>query len=244
MKLKLIFLLTVFIISIFTYSNVQAQTASPSSDLEQKIKTLQEEIASKAASLKDQISKQLTNKAYIGKISQITGSQINVQTFKDIKNINTNNFTIYTSEITVKKEPLALDGLTSGDYIAALGDTDANGLLSAKKITLLDPTDFTPRQAIMGELVFKNSNSMEIKASDLKLKKILLDQNSNFQISDNSVNERDINLNSLVLVVAFSTLDQPDVLTARTVYEIPGGHLDTNKTQPSQKGSSSSASGE
>ena len=115
-------------------TTVFAADSTPSADVQSKLKALQNEIASKAAKLKNEISKKLQNKAYIGVVKSKSSNTLTLATRSGTKVVNTNQDTIY--------EPVKKGGIKEEDNIAALGDIDETEVLTARKIVILPATTY------------------------------------------------------------------------------------------------------
>ena len=90
-------------------TTVFAADSTPSADVQSKLKALQNEIASKAAKLKNEISKKLQNKAYIGVVKSKSSNTLTLATRSGTKVVNTNQDTIY--------EPVKKGGIKEEDNV-------------------------------------------------------------------------------------------------------------------------------
>lgn len=114
-----------------------AADSTPSASVKSKLEQLKLEIASKAAKLKSEINQKLQNKAYIGIIKSKSNTILTLATRSDTKIVNITQDTVYEpSSLNTKK-----GALKEEDTIAALGDVDETGVLTARKIVKLPITN-------------------------------------------------------------------------------------------------------
>lgn len=141
----------------FTLNVVPASALEPvkpatySADLKLKIKALQEEIASKAAKLKNEISRRMQNRAYIGVVKSKSDTSLTIATAEKTRLVSINEYTQYSSNIKSKTKFNAKT-LAVEDYVAVLGDVDDNEVLTAKKIIKMVPPQNQDRQIILGQV--------------------------------------------------------------------------------------------
>lgn len=131
--MKIIFpLIALLIILTPAAPSAYAVESTPSASLQQKLLELKKEIASKAAKIKEELSKKLQNKAIPGEILSIDDKKIIIQT-------KSSQVTVLTSEDTIfQKNNIKIDlkSLKSKDYIVAQGELDDKSNLIAKKIII------------------------------------------------------------------------------------------------------------
>ncbi len=141
-------------------STPSVQISSPSAEIKEKLQVLKDEIASKASQLKAEVSRKLQNKAYVGFVKLKSDDSITLALKEGTKIINVTTFTLYTIP-TIKKA--SLKNLEADDYIAALGDVDDNGILTAKKIVLTAPPQEEEKQILFGTIISKEGQVINIK---------------------------------------------------------------------------------
>ena len=183
---------------------VFAQTAyatesTPSADIKAKLVEFQKEAASKAAQLKDLISKKLQNKAYIGRIKSKSDSSLTLATESDPKVISINEDTI--QKVTFAEE----------DYIAALGDIDETGVLTARKIILLPPTDLPPKTYLWGQVISISDKLITLRDKAFKNSAVKLPDLPKVKIND--------------YVILTGNLDRNNIFNAGFVYVMPQGAI-------------------
>lgn len=150
-------LILVLLFTLYT-STALAVDSTPSADIKAKLEDLKKEIASKAAVFKQQINQKLKDKAYIGKIKTKSPTALTLATKNGPKIVNVNQ-----DSILPKKK------LAEEDYLAALGDVDEVGVLTAKKIILLPMSnDQNPKTYLWGQVVAISDKLVTIKDRNLK----------------------------------------------------------------------------
>lgn len=158
------------------------EPSTPSADIKLKLKALQEEIASKAVKLKQEISQKMQNKAYVGFLKNNSDSSLTLATRSGLKIITITEDTIYSKTTNKGKAPkVTLASLSPDNYLVALGDIDEAGVLTAKKIVLLTPPD-TQKHIVLGQVTALGSQSFVIKDKDDESTKILVDEDTDYQL--------------------------------------------------------------
>jgi hypothetical protein len=167
LKIQKLFPLTLLLLFTFYLSLSPASTravdSTQSADFKTKLKSLQEEIASKAAQLKQEISQKLQNKAYPGFIKSKSDNSLTVTTKSGTKIVNVNEFTEYTALLAnSRQQKFSQKTLEVDDYLVALGDIDDNGVMTAKKIIRLEVLKPLKKEIIFGQVISINSDSKAI----------------------------------------------------------------------------------
>ncbi len=221
--LRFTIFLTILILFInhqsFIINQVSAAESSPSADIKSKLEQLKEQIASRAAQIKQEISTQLQNKAYVGSVKTISENSLTLASLTGPKIVNINQDTVYENETS--KAKYAFKNVEAEDYVAALGDVDETGVLTAKKIILM-PKDTTQKRIIWGQITTLGNN-LVIKAKDSKNTKILLQDETSFQKGNEEITIDDVKLNDFVIIV--NSENTQGVLTANFIYVIPRGGI-------------------
>lgn len=119
---------------------ILAAESTPSGDFGEKLKQLKEDIASKAAVLKKEITQRLENKAFVGVVKTKSDSSITLATKTGTKIVSINQDTQYQDR-NKKAKTFSLKILKEEDRIAALGEVDDTGVLIARKVVLLPTTN-------------------------------------------------------------------------------------------------------
>ncbi|MFH0936974.1 MAG: hypothetical protein V1808_01630 [Candidatus Daviesbacteria bacterium] len=195
------------------------QSASPSSSLQTKLKALQEEIASKAAKFKAEVTKKLQNKAFVGIVKSKSETSLTIATTSDSKIINLNEYTQYSLFPASSKKKFTFKNLLEEDNIAALGDVDDNGVLTAKKIVKLTPLEEV-KKIIMGEVVALGDQIITLKQKSGENIGLLVDNKTDFQSKQESdLTLSDVKLNSSLIAVGINPKN--GVIRAKFIYLLP-----------------------
>ncbi len=202
---------------------IYAANSTPSADIQSKLNSLKTGIASKAAQLKTEVNKKLQNKAYVGIVKTKSATSLTLATKSSSKLITINQDTLYDGKIKSVKEE---------DYIAALGDVDESGVLTAKKIVILpQPKAGQPlaeKTIIWGQVISLSDNLATIK-----------DRNSKtFSVSLRNI-PATIKINDFVIMTALSGKDGQ--LEAKFVHLIPQGFAIKSKIKVATESASPSA---
>lgn len=181
---------------------VLAADSTPSADIKAKLEELKKEIASKAAKLKQEVNRKLQNKAYVGKVKSKTTTSLTLATRTGPKIVSLNQDTI-----SPKK-------LAEEDDIAALGDIDDNGVLTAKKIVLLPTTNLPPKTQFWGQIIAISDGLITIKGRDAK--------NVAVSVAQAEV-KGDLKINNFIILTG--TFNKNDIFEASFIYVIPQGGI-------------------
>ncbi|MDD2823368.1 MAG: hypothetical protein PHQ59_04805 [Candidatus Daviesbacteria bacterium] len=205
----------------------KAADSSPSASIQSKLKALQEEIASRAANIKNEVSKKLFNRAYVGTVKNKDTNSITVTLKSNSGNINTNEFTEYVIKSKTLIGSSGLKNITTSDSIAALGDIDDKGVLTAKRIIKLTKPN-NPKKVIYGKLTSVATSSATLKDFQDNQFSITFDKNTDYQVEKSKGIFNDIKVNTLIIAVTEQTT--PDTLLTKFVYILPGGLKIKNST--------------
>ncbi len=147
-----------------------ASDATGSADIQTQLKTLEQEIASKAAKIKQQISNKTQNKVFIGTVQSLTNNSITISATGSAKMVSFNQDTDWESDNPKIKTTSvnSIKDIKPQQRIAALGDIDDTGVLNARRVTVLAP-ETTPKVIIWGQVSSITGNSSQIKDKDGKV---------------------------------------------------------------------------
>lgn len=219
-KFYMLVLISLFIVhSLLLIPSAYALDSSKSAEVKSKLEQLKADIASRAAELKQEISTKLQNKSYIGSVKTISPNSLTLASLTGPKIVNINQDTIYENETSKLK--YSFKNVEEEDYVAALGDVDETGVLTARKIILM-PKQTTKKNVLWGQITTLGNNLM-IKTKDSKNVKILLQDETTFQKGAEEILIDNVKLNDFVVVV--SDENTQGVLTANFVYVIPQGGI-------------------
>lgn len=194
-------------------STTFAADSTPSADIKAKLDELKREIASKAAKLKQEINKKLLNKAYVGKVKTISTTTFSLGTGTGPKIVTINQDTIFESNVKLKQK-FSRKILAEENYIAALGDIDEGGVLTAKKVILLPSAGWRTKTYLWGQLISRSDSLATVKNKDLKNIAVSL---SLADIKD------DLKINEFIIMTG--QFNKNEIFEAEFVYVIPQGGI-------------------
>lgn len=205
-----------------------ANDASSSSDLQQKISQIQQEIASKAAQITNQVTQKIDNKVYAGVVLASDDTSITVSASPDEQEtITTDQYTDFEYGKGLKHS------IGKGDYVVGLGDVDDKGNLVAKKVIKQDPPD----NLVVSWGRVKSSSSSAIIVEDQNRRDFAIRPNisTSFQFGNDQGSIKDVEVNRSVIFSGFENKDKS--IQARFIYVFKQGFVDLFK----QKSPSSSS---
>ena len=232
--------MTIILLLILFYAlPVSAQESSDSASLMQKLTALKEDIASKAAEIKNEVNKKVQNKAIIGSIILIDDTEMTIQTLNSTKTIKYDEF---TEIIGAKGKEIKVETLEVDDRIAALGDVDDKNNLIAQRLVYLDNFASNSAQLIYGQIQKSAANTITIQARDGQTKNLTTNAQTNFFLGNNEASILDAKVEQSLLTRA--TLQKDGSLKARFIYFIPstGFNKPIDKSTPPTKSALPSAS--
>ena len=159
----MLFLIFVFLYpSPFTLYPAFATNSTPSADIKFKLEELKREIASRAAKIKEELSKKLQNKAIPGEVLSIDDKKITIQTRLGQTIVLTNEDTIFQKN----NSKIDLKSIKPKDYIVSLGELDDKNNLIAKKIVVIQKKDPSSKIISWAEVRSINGSVIKIKLPD------------------------------------------------------------------------------
>lgn len=210
---KLIILAILFLIlhpSPFTIHPALAADSTPSADIKIKLEELKKEIASKAAKLKQEVNRKLKDKAYVGLVKAISETSLTLAAESGPKIVSINQDTVFESKIK-SKQKFSQKSLSEENYVAALGDIDETGVLTAKKIILLPTPNSQLKTYLWGQTISISDKLITLKSRDFK------------NVAASLPAESKVSLNDFVILTG--TKDKNDIFKARFVYVLPQGGI-------------------
>lgn len=199
------------------YAADSTSSSGLSDDLKIKLQSLQEEIASRAAKLKEEVSNKLQNRVYIGVVKSKSDSSLIVATKTGSKIVNINQYTEFTSSIKSAKKDAK--GISAEDYVAALGDIDDNDVLTAQRIVKMDSPDNEETKIIWGEVTALGSQDFSLQTKDKSILTFSWDKNTDFQKSGSEGGKVDLSVGNPVIVVGQNSKD--NLYEAQFIYLFP-----------------------
>ncbi len=208
LKLKTFAFLFVFLtFNFYLLTSVYAVDSTPSADIRSKLEELKKEIASKAATLKQEVDAKLSNKAYIGRVKTKSETSITLNTKNGLRIININQDTFYVSNVKGKK--YSQKSIAEDDYIAALGDIDETQTLSAKEVILQKPSILTPKSYLWGEVIVASEKLITLRDKSFK------------NIAVSIPDQKSVKQNDFIILTG--NLNKNGIFEANFVYVIPQG---------------------
>lgn len=226
-KLPLL-IFTLYIVHFTLALPIYAADASPSADIKQKLEELKKEIASKAAQLKQEVNQKLQNKAYAGNVKTKTDNSLTLATKTGPKIVSINQDTEYESKVKSKVK-FSAKTLGEEDYLAALGDIDNNGVLTAKKIILLNPQPGA-KTYLWGQVVSISDRLVTVRDRDYKTYTVSVTNKTDIFKGESAVNFGEVSTNDFVILTG--DINEKAILEAGYMYIIPQGGVLRSKFKP------------
>lgn len=196
--------------------SINAQTASPSGTLLQKLNELKSEIASKAAEIKNDINKKIQDKAVIGSILKIEDEQIIIQGLNNTKTVKYDEF---TEILGLGGKKITIKTLEENDNIAALGDVDDKNNLVAQRLVYLENFASNSAQLVWGQIEKTAGSSITLKDRSGEKRAIATTAQTVFYLGNNEASIQDAKPEKFM--VARGTRLKDGSLRARFIYFIP-----------------------
>lgn len=178
---------------------VYATDSTPSADIKSKLEALQKEIASKASKLKAEVDRKLKNRAYVGMLKNKSLSSLTLATESGPKIVSLNQDTLLPKKKIVEE-----------DYLAALGDVDEIGVLTARKV-ILESTPTQPKTYLWGQVISISGKLATLKDKDLKSVAVSFSTDSKVKLND--------------FVIITGIKGKNDIFKTEFVYVIPQGGI-------------------
>ena len=209
------FLILLLLLSTIYYlpSTIYAAESSPSASIKEKLRSLQDQIASKAAIIQSEVSKKLQNKVYLGTIKSKSTTEIVLLTKKGEKKILIDELTEYLP----KSPKLTLSSLKENDSVAALGELDNDGILTARRIVKLKGSSENKKQIYYG--VVEKKSPLSIKTKDGQVVLINTSPQTKFRYESLDAGIAEVKETKPVVVVG--TKGETGAISARFIYILP-----------------------
>lgn len=204
-------------------NHVHAAESSPSSEIRTKLEELKREIASKAAKLKQEVNRKLQNKAYVGYVKSKSSASLTLAQTTGAKLVSINQDTVFEGQIKTKKKFsqktfFSQKTLSEEDFVAALGDVDETGVLTAKKVVLLQPVTSNLKAFLWGQVVSISDELITLKDRTLKNIAVSKTSGTNVKLNDFIIATGTKNEQS-------SSSSKNDIFEAQFLYVIPQGGI-------------------
>jgi hypothetical protein len=231
--LSLLVILVLLITYLISPALTHAQDSSPSGSLIQKLNDLKNDIASKAAQIKNEVTQKVQNKAIIGSIININDTEVTIQTLNSTKIVKYDEF---TKILGSKNKEIKIDTLEVDDRIAALGDVDDKNNLVAQRLVYLENFASNSAQLVWGQIQKASGNTITIKTQSGDIKNLITNAQTNFFLGNEESSILDAKVEKFLLTRA--TIQKDGSLKPRFIYFIPSMGF----TKPVDKSSAKSAS--
>lgn len=207
--------------SSFLIPTVKAADSTPSADIETKLKSLQDEIASRAAKIKQEISRKLQNRVFVGFIKSKSETSLTLATTAGTRLVNLNDDTVYKGSSQPRKgaAKVSLKSLATDDYVIALGDIDENEVLTARVVIKSDASESKGRQSVFGQVVSSGDQTITIQDHDGKSTSISTSDETGYKLGKNTGSFGDIKASKPLIAVG--EISKSGALQARFIYILP-----------------------
>ena len=211
----------------FIVSPALAADSTPSAEVKTKLKDMQEEIASRAAQIKQDVSKKLQNRIALGFIKSKSDTSLTLAAESGTKMVNVNEYTEYAGKTGKGNLKVTLKNLATEDYIIALGDMDETEVLTAKKIVKTASPSGEVRKFVFGQVVSVGDHTITLQ--DKQGQKISLKTNkqTTYRFGKNSGSRDDLKIGL------------PIIASTKFVYIFP--YETTPSISPAEKSTTSSS---
>lgn len=191
------------LLNTYPVTPVFAVDSTPSADIKAKLKALQEEIASRASQLKQEVSKAMQNKVYTGLVKAVSAGSITLTTAGGEKNITLNEFTDYVG----KGKAANLKSLTTGTYIAALGDLDEKEVLTAKRVAMFEAPP-SEKGVVFGSVISIASGKMGFLTKDKQALNLVINKYTEYRApKDQVLSSKDLKVGQVLIIVVSKEKD-------------------------------------
>lgn len=238
LRLKIIFLFSLLLIShqSLIVNHAYSAEATPSS-IQAKLDELKKEIASKAASLKNNVNKKIQNKAYLGVIIENNTSSIKIVSIKGDRTININEYTLFQDTGKGAKKNLTIKDIAKDNTVVVLGDVDDRGVMTAKKVIRIPKREKVEPKFLWGQIQQVSNGTIKILNKDNKALNIPTTGNTLFKLGQEESSLADAKVKKFL--VAHMT-GKEGAETAKYIYYIPSvGFIKPEKRVASPSASTS-----
>lgn len=215
--------ITLFVIGLLVYWLIglsptpsYAQESSPSGSIADKINALKEEIASKAAEIKSQVTKKVQNKAIIGKIITLNDSEVTIQTMTNPRIVKVDEF---TEILGAGNKNIKLETLETDDSVVALGDYDDQNNLVAQKLIYLNKPASTSAELIWGQIQKQSGSTITISTKEGTTENLTVTTQTQMFLGSDEASLLDAKVEKHLLTRA--TRNRDGSLRARFIYFVP-----------------------
>ena len=209
---KKILLVTLFLtlLALFIPYKLKAQestsTASPTTDPD-TIKGVREEIEKKVRDKLEEIVNKQTKVGWIGKITQVSETGFKIEVDGESRTATFNEDAVI---IDTDRQQITFDDLEEGQRVIAMGYSQIDGTLDARRIVFTSEKEPRNRQAIFGTITEKaNQDEIMLVRNGQESYELILDNNSTIEMkSDDKITEieyEDLTLDQKIAAVISPT---------------------------------------
>lgn len=193
-------LLSIFLLSSFTFfvpTSIAVESSASSNLIQQKLDELKISIASRAAKIKEDLTKRLQNKILVGEVLSTEAKLIQISSDNETRNIITSEYT----DIPKAK-------IVGGDYLIALGEIDDKNNLVARKVLVTVRPQELEQKIIWGEIALVQKDILNFKPKESTLSGLLVDKNTNIASTSKDLSLTDIKEGTIVVAVGTQRQDK------------------------------------
>lgn len=226
LKRNLLFLFASFftfyiVHSTFYISPVFAQESTPtptiSEDIRAKLRVLQDEIASKATQLKQEMIQKLQNKALLGIIASKSETGFRLNYSKGNKEIIIKDYTEYLGKgLPPRSGKVTFKSLEVDDFVVVLGDIDDQENMIAKKIIKTPAPQVDQRQVVLGQIISIDKKGVTLQNKDNSPLTFTSDNKTKIKIAGKDGLLKDLQSGQKAVAVLIRSKDS--TFKARSVY--------------------------
>lgn len=225
LKVTRLSLLAVFALLLIIHSPfivpASAAESSSSTALQQKVEQIKREIASKAAQMKQEVSSQIQNRAFVGQIQSIQGKTVTVLTARGLRTVKTDEYTLFQQGA---KKNLTLKDIARNDYIAALGEVDETDVMTAKRIVEIGKPDIPKLSAFWGQVQSIRGGEITLLRNDNRTIRVATGPETSLRLGSDDASLADVRTGRFLITVG-SPLDK-DSTNSRFIYLLnPNGQF-------------------
>jgi hypothetical protein len=224
LRVKLFLALFLILTALFWPLRAFAQESTTSASVKEKLEQLKQDIASKAAALKKEVTKQLENKAFMGVVKTTSDNSITIATKAGTKIASINEDTTFEDQGTPKRKNLSIDTIEEEDNIAALGDIDDTGVLVARRIVLLPKSSDQPKTILWGQAISISDKIITIRDRSAKSISVTTNKDTTLEKDKNEIKFADLEINDYMIVTGYfdekESSEKIGVLDAEFIYVI------------------------
>lgn len=193
-------LISLSLLSLFAFSaspSLAVESSASSKLIEQKLSELKISIASRAAKIKEDLTKRLQNKVLVGEVLSTENKLIQISADNETRDIITSEYT---------DTPKAK--ISVGNFLIALGEIDdKNSLVARKVLVSLRPQELE-QKIIWGQITSVQKDLLSFKPKESTLSGLLVDKNTNITSTSKDLTLADIKEGTIVVAIGTQKQDK------------------------------------